>query len=270
MDWSDLWLFGAGALAGWAFRPKAKQSNTQEKSYIIPSASAHDRDNILRTYIREISNHLVRVDPDRYLRTYGRAMTEQENMKKADKKTREAQLHLLTERYPTYDSFDVIGTRPYIIYADTLASWDDEDLEVHLLDMVRFHAIKRVDDAEWRELHPIANEEEREHLYGYIQKIKDTRFKRRMVDAVREYYAQRSGMTDWQSPSGSVLYETPKMIVFRVEDIAETCLGVFFKDTQEHGLYTFFAADDDRTYEGYYRSDRMFKERNYLDTLHEL
>jgi hypothetical protein len=56
MDWSDLWLFGAGALAGWAFRPKAKQSNTQEKSFIVPIASAHDRDNILRTYIREISN----------------------------------------------------------------------------------------------------------------------------------------------------------------------------------------------------------------------
>ncbi|MFK4657045.1 hypothetical protein ABIF97_006979 [Bradyrhizobium japonicum] len=38
----------------------------------------------------------------------------------------------------------------------------------------------------------------------------------------------------------------------------------------DHGLYTFFAADDDRTYEGYYRSDRMFKDRSYLDTLHEL
>ena len=74
-------------------------------------------------------------------------------------------------------------------------------------------------------------------------------------------------MSDWQSPSGAVLYETPKMVVFRVEDIAETCLGFFFKETQ---LYTFFAANDDRTFHGYYRSDNMFKERNYLDTLHEL
>lgn len=102
--------------------------------------------------MREISNHLVRVDPDRYFRTYGRALVEQENMKKTDKKTREAQLHLLTDRYPTYDSFDVIGTRPYIIYADTLASWDDEDLEAHYLNMVRFHAIK-VRRADWSRLH---------------------------------------------------------------------------------------------------------------------
>ncbi len=270
MDWSDLWLFGAGALAGWAFRPKAKQSNTQEKSYIVPSASAHDRDNILRTYIREISNHLVRVDPDRYYRTYSKALAEQEGMKKADKKTREAQLHILTEKYPTYDSFDIIGTRPYVIYADTLVSWDDGDIEAHLLNMVRFHSIKRVDDAEWRELHSIVSEKEREHLYGYIQKIKDTYFKRRLVAAVNEYYARRSAMSDWQSPSGSVLYENDDLVVFRVEDIAETCLGIFFKDTQEHGLYTFFAADDDRAYHNYYRSDRAFKERKYLDTLHEL
>ena len=150
MDWNDLWLFGAGALAGWTFRPKAKQSNTQEKSYIIPTASAQDRDNILRTYIREISNHLVRVDPDRYYRTYAKALTEQNNQSKVDKKTRDAQLHLITEKFPTYDSFDFIGTRPYIIYADTLASFDCEDLEEHLINMVRFHAIKRVDDAEWR------------------------------------------------------------------------------------------------------------------------
>jgi hypothetical protein len=270
MDWSDIWLFGAGALAGWAFRPKAKRSSTEEKSYVIPTASAHDRDNILRTYLREISNHLVRADPDRYFRTYGRALLEQENLSKADKKTREAQLHLITERYPTYDSFDLVGTRPYIIYADTLASWDDEDVEKHLLNMVRFHAIKRVDDPEWRELQPILTEKEREHLYGYIKKIKDTRFKRRMVDAVSEYYAKKTGLSDWQSPSGGVLYETSRMIVFRVDEIAETCLGVLFNDTQEYGLYTFFAADDDRTYKSYYRSDRMFKERGYLDTLHEL
>jgi hypothetical protein len=270
MDWNDLWLFGAGALAGWAFRPKAKGSNTQEKSYIVPTASAQDRDNILRTYIREISNHLIRVEPDLYYRTYMKALTEQNNQSKVDKKTRDAQLHLITEKFPTYDSFDFIGTRPYIIYADTLASFDYEDLEEHLINMVRFHAIKRADDAEWRELFPIVSDKEREHLVGYIQKIKDTRFKRRLVDAVGEYYAQRDGMNDWQSPSGAVLYETPKMVVFRVEDIAATCLGFFFKETQEHGLYTFFAADDDRTFHGYYRSDNMFKERNYLDTLHEL
>lgn len=48
-------------------------------------------------------------------------------------------------------------------------------------------------------------------------------------------------------------------MVFHVEDIAETCLGIYFKDTQEHGLYTFFAADDDRIFRRYYRSDGAFK-----------
>ena len=61
MDWSDLWLFGVGALAGWAFRPKAKQSNTQEKSFIIPSTSAHDRDTILRTYMLRVGRHVSNV-----------------------------------------------------------------------------------------------------------------------------------------------------------------------------------------------------------------
>ena len=47
---------------------------------------------------------------------------------------------------------------------------------------------------------------------------------------------------------------------------AESRVGFHFKDTEEFGLYGFFAGNDDDVYHSYYRTDRTFQKEEMLLT----
>jgi len=269
MDWSNIWLFVAGALAGWGFRPKGKQESRSQDNVISSRASASDRSNLLHAYLRELSNYLVQLDPERFYVVYHRALDEQEKLFAADKKMREAQLHILTERYPMYDSFDFIGTRPYVIYGDTLERYDADDIEEHFLNLVKFQSLQRAGFEEWRLLMPMLNKHELDHLAGYVRQMKDTKFKQRLKQAVREFNVARSSkLTDFQLPDGDKLYESAEMAVFKLYDVAESMEGYWFKDTNEYGIHSAFYGDDiGDVHESFYRSDRTFEKREVLHTL---
>ncbi|OKO69326.1 hypothetical protein AC629_41350 [Bradyrhizobium sp. NAS80.1] len=213
MDWGDLWLFVAGALAGYGIRPKGKPESRSQDAMISSQASASDRSNLLHAYLRELSNYLVQLNPERYYTVYSRALDEQERLFGQDKKTREAQLHILTERYPIYDNFDFISTRPYVIYGETLDRYDADDIEEHFLNIVKFHSLQRAASEDWRLTMPMLNKNELSHLAGYIRQVKDTKFKERLKQAVRELAAaRRSEVTDFQLADGSKLYESAEIV----------------------------------------------------------
>lgn len=267
MDWGNLWLFVAGALAGYGIRPKGKPESRSQDAIISSRASASDRSNLLHAYLRELSNYLVQVNPERYYTIYSRTLDEQEKLFAQDKKTREAQLHILTERYPIYDNFDFISTRPYVIYGETLDRYDADDIEEHFLNIVKFHSLQRAASEDWRLIMPMLNKNELSHLAGYIRQVKDSKFKERLKQAVREFAAtRRSEVTDFQLADGSKLYESAEMAVFRLYDIAELVEGFWFKDTNEFGVHSVFYGDD-KSYERFYRSDRTFQKREVLHPL---
>lgn len=269
MDWGNLWLFVAGALAGYGLRPRGKPDSRLQDTTVSSRASASDRSNLLHAYSRELSNYLVELDPERYYTVYRRALDEQEKLFTADKKLREAQLHILTERYPVYDNFDFIGTRPYVSYDETLKRYDAEDIEEHFLNLVKFHSLQRAGSEEWRLLMPMLSNRELEHLAGYVRQAKDTRFKQRLKQAVREFNAARSSrLTDFQIPDGDKLYESAEMAVYKLYDVAEIMEGFWFKDTNEYGIHSAFYGDKlGEVYEHFYRSDRNFEKREVLHTL---
>lgn len=268
MDWGDIWLLGAGALAGYAFRqPKGKQESRSQDAITSSRASASDRSNLLHAYSRELSNHLVQLNPDRYYTIYSRALDEQEKLFAVDKTTREAQLHILTERYPIYDNFDFVGTRPYVLYGETLGRYDSDDIEEHFLNLVKFHSLQRAVSEEWRLLMPMLSKKELDHLAGYIRQVKDTKFKERLKLAVGEFSAvRRSQAIDFKIPDSSMVYETAEMAVYKLYDIAELMEGFWFKDTNDYGIHSVFYGDD-KSYESFYRSDRTFEKREVLYTL---
>jgi len=99
------------------------------------------------------------------------------------------------------------------------------------------------------------------HLEKYVQRFKDTRFKNRLKDAIREFRVYES------NKAPEPLYETAAFSVRRVRHFAELRYGVHFKDTGEFGLYTVFNDDPGERYIGFYRSDAAFEKEIVLDDI---
>ena len=131
---------------------------------------------------------------------------------------------------------------------------------------MKFQALQRTFDEDWKFKGPATSDEDLEHLQGYIRQIKDTRFLRRLKDAAQEFYVHRRD--DQAAAAHEPAYETKVLAVFRVPHFAEIRWGFHFKDTDEYGLYGVFYADSrDKPYEQYYRSDRMFEAETHLHDL---
>jgi hypothetical protein len=120
MDWIGIIIVAVGAyFLGWISRTTKASAPAATRSGL---SSASDRDVMLSTFRRELANYLVRVDPDRFLRLYHKARSAETSIEKADKAERDAQFVLITKRYPTYENFDMIGTRAHVLYADAFSA----------------------------------------------------------------------------------------------------------------------------------------------------
>jgi hypothetical protein len=175
---------------------------------------ASDREIMLLTFRREIANYLVRIDPDRYLRLYRKARWAEAAIEAADKQERDAQLLLLTKRYPLCEDFDLINTRAHVFYADALNMQSLEDIEEHFLNLVKFQALQRTFDEDWKWRGPATSDQDLEHLQAYVKKIKDTRFLQRLKNAVQEFYAHRHN--NQELGPGQPVYESNTLAVFHL------------------------------------------------------
>jgi len=236
-----------------------------------PIGMASDRELVLATFRRELANYLVRLDPDRFLRFYQKARQVEIAIEKADKDEREAQLTIITKRYPIYTDFDLVSTREHVLYADALSMHSVEDIEEHYLNLVKFQALQRALHPDWHEA--ATSDKNLEHLQKYVRRIKDTKFRQRLMTAEKEFNAHRRAakssvpLNDPRVPP-SLAYETDVLAVYNVPDYAEIKYGFHFKDTNEFGLYAWFYDDmKDKTYEHFYRSDRKFEAAHPLDDL---
>jgi hypothetical protein len=262
MTW--FWLAGAaiagivaGYLAGWravitAMRPALQQLNRN---------LANDRNLALGLLRRELANWMFRHDPDRYLQTYKKAHEAAKAISTTEGSEQRAELADLTEHYKCYTDFDLLGTREYVLYADALSTNTYDEVERHYTDIVRFQALQIAVDDNRSDIHHPTNEAELAHLEKYVQRFKDTRFKNRLKDAIREFRVYES------NKAPEPLYETAAFSVRRVRHFAELRYGVHFKDTGEFGLYTVFNDDPGERYIGFYRSDAAFEKEIVLDDI---
>lgn len=237
---------------------------------------ATDREFLLRTLRRELANYMVRRDPDRFLRLYRKARKADVEIEKADKKLQEAERTVITEKYRVYQDFDFVGTRDHVLYADQLNGWSFEQIEEHFLNIVKFHALQRALNEDWRSgfsAAPATSDGDLEHLEKYVRQIKDTKFLQRLKAALGEFLGYMRN-TDPDHLKGPIAYETNVFAVYWVRHFAETRWGFHFKDTNEFGLYGVFYGDnygengeDNEKYEHFYRSDQKFDVEDYLDDL---
>ncbi len=215
---------------------------------------------------RELANWLFRRDPDRYHRAYKTALEVTAAIRAATRAEQRCQHAKLAEQYPSYTDFDLIGTRQYVLYADTLGDHSYDEVERHYTDIVRFEALQAVLDENWPTTDAIS-EKELEHLERYVQQLKDTLFKGRLEAAIREFRAYQRAKS---AGLPEHIYETETFTVHHVKHFAEIRYGVHFKDTDEFGLYGFFVTDSGETdsgkiITGFYRSNADFTAEIFLD-----
>jgi hypothetical protein len=95
---------------------------------------------------------------------------------------------------------------------------------------------------------------------------RDTRLHRNIKAGMREYHFREREQEFWRAKDGKLLFETAHLSAFSVGHVAESRVGFYFKDTEEFGLYGFFAGNDDDVYHSYYRTDRTFQKEEMLLT----
>lgn len=242
-----------------AFRQGEKSRTPIVRS--ILQAHAHDRMNYLAALRRELANFLVWQDPDRYARLYELIHLEITPLKELDAASREARLAKLCEKYPHYQDFDLVGTRDYVLYADTLGA-DLDGIEERYRDIATFQALLIATDKHWKYFHA-TDASELDHLKEYVQNIKDTQLQQRLQQAIRERYIWEAG----KEAAESAEFDWPDWSVRRVSHYAENRFGIHDKRTNQFGLYGFFIADDGRTFRSWYRSDPSFEQEEHLEVL---
>jgi hypothetical protein len=249
-----------GAFACWRVIKSLQEPQLQE----LRMNMASDRELLLCTLRRELANYLVRLDQDRFHRLYREARGADVGIGKSDKASQQAQLALIAQNYPFYRDFDLLATREHVLYADALNIYGLEDIEAHYLNIVKFHSLTRALDENWWARGDATSDRDLEHLEEYVQKIKDTKFRQRLIAAIDEFSAHSS-----DDAQGRIIYETDILAVYRVPHFAETRYGFHFKDTNEFGLCGSFYHDvKDKFYQSLYRSDPKFEIEGYLDYLH--
>ncbi|MFZ3034437.1 MAG: hypothetical protein WA138_10540 [Parvibaculum sp.] len=114
-------------------------------------------------------------------------------------------------------------------------------------------------------------EEEFEILRKTTRRCKDRAFKHRIVQAVDRYHALQRAIDRYGSKEAREQMnplDDSDVEVFRLPyDGPENELGIVFKQTGDCGVYGTFHHDDGKISKSYYRSDKAFQKRDYLDAL---
>jgi hypothetical protein len=236
----------AQKLLGWRTDESERIRLTTETRYL----------EILR---RELANVIVSDDPRKMVTAYYKAWQFERGMTAAPSSRVDAELNVLTERYPLYEEFDLLNVRHFIPYRDATDSWDEDTIEERYLDISKFMILTNIKAKSSR---PIFSDEENETLQRSMRRESDRRFCAKIEDAMRIYNVARSA--DKDRSFERIDYEDASLSVFPLQHFAESRWGIHFKLTDEYGIYSVFYADNSKAYRNYYRSDNSFQTETSL------
>lgn len=255
-------------VVGFYIGNRATRSSVKQGMLGFVRGRAEDRHAYLTTLSRELANYMIWHDPDRYHRLYGSLLKEASLLSGLSKENMQKRYDEIAAKYPQYRDFDVISTRPYVLYPDGLSWKTIEDIEQAYRDIIHFQTILIASDEHWRYFICISGEEE-QHLAEYVQKVKDTKLRIDIERAMAEFYA-------WNKSGSYEPYESQRYAVQRLSHFAENRYGVFVKSSNQYGIHGFFVADDTlpdgspKIYYSHYRSDRSFQNEIPLHRLEEV
>lgn len=254
MSWPWILAIVVALIAGFWLGSWGASLSIRDAARQMLRTQAIDRNNYLRVLRRELANHLMQRDAVAYERLYERVSDEVAKYSTFSKEGLRAEARAIAERYPQYGDFDMVGTREHVLYPDAMDWNDDESVSEHFRNIVRFQAANALLDENWKYFHAVS-EDDRKHLHEYVQRVLDSRLRRKLRRAIEIYYRYRGDELNFENDEFSVVW---------VSHIAEARQGVHFKRTDEYGLHWVF---DDHS--GYYASDSTFQMERRLNTVRD-
>ena len=258
----EFFLVGLVALiVGFLLAMKLAAKGTAALVKEIEKTQAIDRANYLFTLRRELANLLIWRKPRRYLQLYHELSSELVSLESWRIEEINKRLAELCKKYPSYNDFDIISSREYVLYADG-ASWINyEELEERYRDIVTFCALSLIGDSGWKDasrrgfisldfthkFKPAMIE----HLSKYVQSIEDTSLILKMDQGMETFYINFLRTNQFENDSYSV---------HRIDNLSpDNRYGFHFKLTNDFAIYSSFLYDDGRISSSYYRSDSTFE-----------
>ena len=237
------------------------------------SMQAIDRSNYLFTLRRELANILIGRNPRRYLQLYQELRTELKSLESWHIEEINRHLSELCKKYPSYNDFDILNIREYVLYADGVSWLSYEELVGRYRDIVTFIALSLIGDLDWKDAssrgwiklditHKYSSAEI-EHLSEYVERIEDTKLQLAIDSAMEVYYA-----------NGGLQKGSLDNKLFTVQHIyhpsPDSRYGIHLKSTDEFAIYSLFVYEDGHASYSYYRSDSKFEREESLNVLHAL
>ena len=278
MEWL---IFGLLFVAGFILARLTSRSSKDKKNKLFAESATqllHAKDNkheadkllLLTTLCRELANYMIRRDPKRFLAVYkkGRAAAEMANGTVSGE-SKKALLKMLSDKYPFLSNFDIVQVRDYVLYEDALSHFPPEDIEQTYIDIVQFKALGN-SLKWWYDITDFENEED--HLGRYVQRIEDTILQQKLHLAIGQYYDSRNNENDshLEKDAYGKIFDCSWFALHRLSHKMENRYGIYFKDTDNYGIYSSFIYDNGRMSESYYRSDQSFVLEEPLDALLEI
>jgi hypothetical protein len=251
-------LFGKMAQALNSNHENARLTNHQNDRLARNLSEAETR--YLEVLRREIANLIVASDPDLLMRCYQKAWTFEREI--ADSPQRAiAEEAALVAKFPMFEDFDLIATRHFVPYHEARSRWSDDDLVERYQEVSRMLVFMRRRQ-NLAGVGPVHDAKEEKILRNCMGRDKDRKFRQRIEDAIRRFYAYRAGLEKGDPTTfAAATYEDAEVQIIRLPSLPDNEYGITFKKTDEFGVYSFHVFDTGEVSYSYYRSDALFNER---------
>lgn len=271
--WEYLGIAAAFGL-GWAIRHGAAKVERGAATEAV-SEKARNLDEAesryLETHQREIANLLLTISPDLMETAYRKARRRQNEAIDGGNGRIEAELTMLSHKYPFFQDFEAIGTRHFVPYSDAVNHWSEDDLVERYLDVSHWLALS------FRKKHgtkipALFCDDDEKIMERVVWAERDQKLRKR-IEAAMELHRMFSTTLDRygqeQHRHGAVAFETADIAIQRghTEYSPEVEYWLTFRDPEQYGIYSFFVHDDGRISRSYFQANADFSRKVSLTGL---
>jgi hypothetical protein len=272
----DLYVLSASAVSavvgfGFGFAlasagMKALFKEAKHEIFRLKNNVAEAEKRYLETHRRELAQIIIGVDSSAFKQAFFKGEKFESEMKQALPERIVAELAALSHKYPYYAEFELLGSRHFVSYDDGISMIALDDVIDRYLDISKWLILLL---AKEKSVFKVYDKQEVEVYLKDARRRTDTAFKKRIEQAMDLY--NRVGRALYKRTDDFHLftpYEDDELLIVHVHSATpDTQYGIYFKDTDEHAVYsTWCDGESDKTYRSFYRSDRLFKEHKLLLT----
>jgi hypothetical protein len=209
---------------------------------------------------RELANIILNEDMETFEKAFYWMRNWENEVSRSDSERRLPEYELLLKTFPDLEDFDLVGTKHFVRYDDR-PMWGIDEAVDRYKEVSKFLVLDRFQDQfASRDLQ--YGDQETEIFQKRIQQYKDNRLRDDLKIVMTFFHKRRDDQKDFFEDNEYQV--TPLWRQPHREFSPENQYGIFCKKLNEYGVYSFFAADDDKTYHSYYRSDSSFSSQSVL------